>query len=99
MADTGGSTAGWYADPSDAGLLRWWDGTAWTEHLSPRPMPSAPRSTPSAAELRSRLRGAHAAGTDATGDQPTRSERAARRSLLRPRSDRAAGRAASAALG
>lgn len=26
---------GWYADPDDAASLRWWDGTAWTEHRHP----------------------------------------------------------------
>ena len=26
--------AGWYADPSDAASLRYWDGTAWTAHQS-----------------------------------------------------------------
>lgn len=24
---------GWYADPSGAGQLRWWDGHAWTEYV------------------------------------------------------------------
>lgn len=23
---------GWYQDPGDSARLRWWDGTAWTEH-------------------------------------------------------------------
>jgi hypothetical protein len=27
--------AGWFADPSGAGGLRWWNGTAWTEHTHP----------------------------------------------------------------
>ena len=27
--------AGWFADPDDATQLRWWDGTAWTEHRAP----------------------------------------------------------------
>jgi hypothetical protein len=26
--------AGWYADPSGRFELRYWDGTAWTEHVS-----------------------------------------------------------------
>ena len=28
--------AGWYVDPADAQLLLWWDGTAWTDHRTPR---------------------------------------------------------------
>lgn len=28
--------AGWFPDPHDATQLRYWDGTAWTEHRSPR---------------------------------------------------------------
>jgi hypothetical protein len=32
---------GWHADPSDPAQLRWWDGTAWTEHVS-RPAALAP---------------------------------------------------------
>ena len=26
--------AGWYADPAGRFELRYWDGTAWTEHVS-----------------------------------------------------------------
>lgn len=28
--------AGWYDDPRDAGGLRYWDGSAWTEHVAPK---------------------------------------------------------------
>jgi hypothetical protein len=27
--------AGWYADPWAPGAMRWWDGSAWSEHLAP----------------------------------------------------------------
>jgi hypothetical protein len=26
---------GWYADPDDAAMLRWWDGEQWTDHREP----------------------------------------------------------------
>ncbi|AYF98887.1 DUF2510 domain-containing protein [Protaetiibacter intestinalis] len=29
--------AAWYPDPTDADLLRWWDGLGWTSHTRPRP--------------------------------------------------------------
>lgn len=29
--------AGWYEDPSNAQLVRWWNGIAWTEHTNPKP--------------------------------------------------------------
>jgi hypothetical protein len=32
------AAAGWYADPSGVvGQLRWWDGTRWTDHVTPDP--------------------------------------------------------------
>ena len=38
--------AGWYSDPNGGPDLRWWDGTAWTEHTSPPPAgPGAARET------------------------------------------------------
>lgn len=33
--------AGWYDDPRDASRLRYWDGDAWTEHLTPNPQAPA----------------------------------------------------------
>lgn len=33
--------AGWYADPVTSGIVRYWNGTAWTEHTAPHvPVPS-----------------------------------------------------------
>ncbi|MGC4934795.1 DUF2510 domain-containing protein [Gordonia sp. DT30] len=29
--------AGWYADPNNAALQRYWDGAQWTEHTAPAP--------------------------------------------------------------
>jgi len=29
-----GTPAGWYDDPEQPGQQRYWDGTAWTEHVS-----------------------------------------------------------------
>lgn len=29
--------AGWYADTTQPGMLRWWDGAQWTEHRQPQP--------------------------------------------------------------
>ncbi len=49
--------AGWYDDPENAGQLRWWDGSRWTEQRQPRmdaedtpppPPPSAPPAAGSA---------------------------------------------------
>jgi hypothetical protein len=26
---------GWYPDPSQPGMQRWWDGSTWSEHVAP----------------------------------------------------------------
>ena len=36
---------GWYADSSNPTLLRWWDGTAWTEHTAPAQPAAAQQPT------------------------------------------------------
>jgi hypothetical protein len=50
-----GSTiaAGWYADPGDGRLLRYWTGTTWSEHTHPRSVPPAgmPSPAPASPEL------------------------------------------------
>lgn len=42
MTNTSGPTtpAGWYPDPAGSANLRWWDGSAWTAHLAPPPIPA-----------------------------------------------------------
>lgn len=29
--------AGWYEDPSNPDIVRWWNGIAWTDHTQPKP--------------------------------------------------------------
>lgn len=36
--------AGWYVDPRDDGQARYWDGAAWSEHVTPMPPVSPPSS-------------------------------------------------------
>lgn len=36
---TSGPPAAWYADPGGSGGLRYWDGSAWTEHVTAPPGP------------------------------------------------------------
>ena len=38
---------GWYADPLDASLLRWWDGSTWSKQTMPAdPAPATPEAKP-----------------------------------------------------
>ena len=37
--------SGWYDDPSNPDLLRYWDGVSWTNHTAPRKSPTASQST------------------------------------------------------
>lgn len=34
--------SGWYDDPSDPELLRYWDGVTWTNHTAPKKAPTTP---------------------------------------------------------
>ena len=36
--------SGWYDDPNDAGLLRYWDGVVWTSHVAPKKSPTVEQS-------------------------------------------------------
>src|SRR5690348_7095552 len=38
--------AGWYADPATSEQMRYWDGSAWTQHTQPNPQPVAPQPAP-----------------------------------------------------
>jgi hypothetical protein len=38
--------AGWYPEPNEPSVLRYWDGTKWTEHLQPAPQPVETVSKP-----------------------------------------------------
>jgi uncharacterized protein DUF2510 len=45
------TAAGWYADPGSPSRLRYWSGTAWTEHTHPAAQePATPSSPPPAEE-------------------------------------------------
>lgn len=39
---TGLPPAAWYPDPSDPGILRWWDGESWSTHTMTNPAEPAP---------------------------------------------------------
>ncbi|HEX2039219.1 MAG TPA: DUF2510 domain-containing protein [Acidimicrobiales bacterium] len=37
MSTTGTKPPGWYSDPDDPGLIRYWNGVGWTDERRPRP--------------------------------------------------------------
>ncbi len=36
MSEVQTAPAGWYDDPAAPGIMRWWNGSDWTEHRSPK---------------------------------------------------------------
>ncbi|MGX5680242.1 DUF2510 domain-containing protein [Schumannella luteola] len=51
MSETPTTPAGWYPDPTGSRAARWWDGTAWTEHVrDPEPAPRAPLASPTSVQ-------------------------------------------------
>lgn len=40
--------AGWYTDPTDPRMIRWWDGASWTPHVQPTPEEQPAPTTPDA---------------------------------------------------
>lgn len=46
MTDAPPTPAGWYDDPSNPALLKYWDGLSWTEHTSPKIAAPVPGGSP-----------------------------------------------------
>lgn len=69
-----GAPAGWYDDPQDQQLIRYFDGESWTTQTAPRPgasQPSSPAAQPSAPAAAHDTRPAWAQGTQQPGAQKT----------------------------
>lgn len=71
------ASAGWYGDPTRTGRLRYWDGSAWTEHVSEGggtatdPIAGIPPAPPSAAPAGASPAAAAGAPADGGSEAPT----------------------------
>jgi hypothetical protein len=73
MTGSAPSSAGWHADPTGPGTLRYWDGTGWTPHTAGATAPSRDASEPAlhrTARLPEHLARAHR-GLTTNAERPT----------------------------
>jgi uncharacterized RDD family membrane protein YckC len=64
------TSPGWYDDPDDAALLRYFDGVVWTAHTVPRRSPTAEQSTIGRSSLPATASGPPAAAHDGGAAYP-----------------------------
>ena len=62
--------SGWYDDPSNPDMLRYWDGVTWTNHTAPRKSPTLPQGTGVPPARRPRTPGAAATQGVPIADHP-----------------------------
>ena len=66
--------AGWYRAPGEEGILRYWNGSTWTDHRQPAPVaaaPDAPRSAAEAVDPMAEYERQFETTTTSTGPTPT----------------------------
>lgn len=59
--------AGWYPDPASPSSSRWWDGTAWTDHVQPAMVAAVPAAAPAASAVAEVAQPVRPANLDADG--------------------------------